>query len=120
MLPRDAELLAFEAGLRTTASARSMIGADRAAGGGAYAATVDVEAPGLESVDSRPSDVLNLMALVDAPIFAALGRLLVTAATRPTNKESMAARGLPADRVTAALIPLPSRDQPRAPATGRS
>ena len=37
-----------------------------------YAATVEVEGPlGTESVDARPSDVLNLAALVDAPIFAA-------------------------------------------------
>jgi bifunctional DNase/RNase len=28
---------------------------------------------GVESVDARPSDVLNLVVLVDAPIFAALG-----------------------------------------------
>jgi bifunctional DNase/RNase len=41
---------------------------------GPYAATVEVEGPlGLESVDARPSDVLNLVVLVDAPIFAALG-----------------------------------------------
>jgi uncharacterized protein len=38
----------------------------------AYAATVEVEGPlGRQSVDARPSDVLNLAVLVDAPIFAA-------------------------------------------------
>src|SRR5262245_48470467 len=39
---------------------------------GAYAATVEVEGPlGMASVDARPSDALNLAALVDATIFAA-------------------------------------------------
>jgi bifunctional DNase/RNase len=38
----------------------------------AYAATVAVEGPhGVQSVDARPSDALNLAALVQAPIFAA-------------------------------------------------
>lgn len=41
-------------------------------GGTAYGATVEVEGPsGIESVDARPSDALNLAALVQAPIFAA-------------------------------------------------
>jgi bifunctional DNase/RNase len=41
-------------------------------GGIAYAATVEVDgASGVELVDSRPSDALNLVALVPAPIFAA-------------------------------------------------
>ena len=36
----------------------------------AYAATVEVEGPpGVQSVDARPSDALNLTALVQAPIF---------------------------------------------------
>jgi bifunctional DNase/RNase len=40
----------------------------------AYAATVEVEGPpGMQSVDARPSDALNLASLVQAPIFAALG-----------------------------------------------
>jgi uncharacterized protein len=40
---------------------------------GAYAATVEVEGPrGVELVDARSSDALNLAALVPAPIFAAL------------------------------------------------
>jgi bifunctional DNase/RNase len=37
-----------------------------------YLATVEVEGPpGMQSVDARPSDALNLAALVQAPIFAA-------------------------------------------------
>src|SRR5215472_18618727 len=40
---------------------------------GAYAATVEVEGPqGVELVDARSSDALNLAALVPAPILAAL------------------------------------------------
>ena len=39
---------------------------------GTYLATVEVEgAPGMQSVDARPSDALNLAALVQAPILAA-------------------------------------------------
>jgi hypothetical protein len=41
-------------------------------GGAAYGATVEVaSASGVELVDARPSDALNLVALVPAPIFAA-------------------------------------------------
>jgi uncharacterized protein len=41
-------------------------------GGTAYGATVEVEGPsGVESVDARPSDALNLLALMPAPIFVA-------------------------------------------------
>jgi bifunctional DNase/RNase len=41
-------------------------------GGTAYGATVEVEgASGVERVDARPSDALNLVALVPAPIFVA-------------------------------------------------
>ena len=43
---------------------------------GAYAATVEVEGPhGVALVDARPSDALNLAALMDARIFAAPGVL---------------------------------------------
>jgi uncharacterized protein len=39
----------------------------------AYAATVEVKGPlGVQSVDARPSDALNLAALVQAPILVAL------------------------------------------------
>jgi uncharacterized protein len=42
----------------------------------AYAATVEVEGPpGMQSVDARPSDALNLASLVQAPIFALPGVL---------------------------------------------
>jgi bifunctional DNase/RNase len=41
-------------------------------GGTAYGATVEIEgASGAALVDCRPSDALNLVALVPAPIFAA-------------------------------------------------
>jgi bifunctional DNase/RNase len=41
-----------------------------------YVATVEVEGPpGVRLVDARPSDALNLAALVQAPIFAAPGVL---------------------------------------------
>ena len=37
-----------------------------------YSATVEVEGPlGVESGDARPSDALNLVALMQAPIFVA-------------------------------------------------
>jgi bifunctional DNase/RNase len=40
---------------------------------GAYAATVEVDGPqGVELVDARSSDALNLAALAAAPIFASL------------------------------------------------
>jgi len=43
-----------------------------ALGGTAYGSTVEVEsASGVELVDARPSDALNLIALVPAPVFVA-------------------------------------------------
>jgi bifunctional DNase/RNase len=49
----------------------------------AYAATVEVEGPlGVQSVDARPSDALNLAALVDAPIFTTAEVLQEAEATR--------------------------------------
>ena len=48
-----------------------------------YVATVEVEGPpGMQSVDARPSDALNLAALVQAPIFAAPGVLQEAEARR--------------------------------------
>lgn len=42
------------------------------AGGTAFGSTVEVEGPsGVELVDARPSDAMNLVALVPAPIFVA-------------------------------------------------
>jgi bifunctional DNase/RNase len=49
----------------------------------AYGATVVVEGPkGEQSIDARPSDALNLAALVDAPIYAAAEVLQEAEATR--------------------------------------
>jgi uncharacterized protein len=49
----------------------------------AYAATVEVEGPrGVQSVDARPSDALNLAVLMDARIFAAHEVLVEAEATR--------------------------------------
>jgi bifunctional DNase/RNase len=46
-----------------------------------YIATVEVEGPpGMQPVDARPSDALNLAALVQAPIFAAVEVLQETEA----------------------------------------
>jgi uncharacterized protein len=57
----------------------------------AYAATVEVEGPlGRQSVDARPSDVLNLAALVDAPIFAA-AEVLAEAEARRAGDSAEAA-----------------------------
>jgi bifunctional DNase/RNase len=67
----------FAAGLLRAAGGRvRQVRIDRlvpAFGGGlAYGATVEVESSsGTELVDARPSDALNLVALVPAPIFAA-------------------------------------------------
>ena len=48
-----------------------------------YIATVEVEGPpGVQPVDARPSDALNLAALVQAPIFAAPGVLREAEARR--------------------------------------
>jgi bifunctional DNase/RNase len=59
---------------------------------GAYDATVDVEGPdGMRSVDARPSDVLNLALLVDAPIFAA-PEVLVEAEARGAGDSAGVAR----------------------------
>jgi bifunctional DNase/RNase len=51
-------------------------------GGMAFGAVVEVEGPaGIEAVDARPSDALNLLALMPAPVFAA-PEVLAEAATR--------------------------------------
>jgi bifunctional DNase/RNase len=57
-----------------------------------YIATVEVEGPlGVESVDARPSDALNLVALVQAPIFVA-PEVLGEAEGRRTGDSPGAAR----------------------------
>ena len=58
----------------------------------AYAATVEVEGPpGVQAVDARSSDALNLAALVQAPIFVA-PEVLVEAEARRTGDSPDAAR----------------------------
>ena len=57
----------------------------------AYAATVEVEGPpGMQSVDARPSDALNLASLVQAPIFAAPGVLQEAEAIRAGDSPTAA------------------------------
>jgi uncharacterized protein len=59
---------------------------------GTYAATVELEGPfGMQAVDARPSDALNLAVLVDAPIFAAL-EVLQEAEARRAGDSAEAAR----------------------------
>lgn len=58
----------------------------------AYAATVEVEGPlGVQSVDARSSDALNLAALTQAPIFVA-PEVLVEAEARRAGDAPEAAR----------------------------
>jgi bifunctional DNase/RNase len=60
--------------------------------GGAYAATVEVEGPpGVQSVDARSSDALNLAALVQTPVFVA-PEVLVEAETRRAGDSPGAVR----------------------------
>jgi uncharacterized protein len=67
----------FAAGLlRATGGRVRQLRIDRliptASGGPAYGATVEVESPsGVQLVDARPGDALNLVALVPVPIFVA-------------------------------------------------
>ena len=57
-----------------------------------YIATAEVEGPlGVESVDARPSDALNLVALMQAPIFVA-PEVLQEAEGRRTGDSPEAAR----------------------------
>ena len=57
-----------------------------------YIATVEVEGPlGVESVDARPSDALNLVALMQAPIFVA-PEVLQEAEARRQGTSAEAAR----------------------------
>ena len=58
---------------------------------GTYIATVEVEGPhGLQRVDARPSDALNLAALVQAPIFVAPGVLQEAEARRAGDSPTAA------------------------------
>jgi bifunctional DNase/RNase len=57
-----------------------------------YVATVEVDGPpGVQPVDARPSDALNLAALVQAPIFVA-PEVLQEAETRRAGDSPEAAR----------------------------
>ena len=74
-----------------------------------YLATVEVEGPpGMQSVDARPSDALNLAALVQAPIFAAPAVLQEAEARRagdsPTAAPAAGAGRLPDDRRHGAAV----------------
>jgi len=58
----------------------------------AYIATVELEGPlGMQPIDARPSDALNLAALVQAPVFVAPG-VLQEAEARRAGDSSTAAR----------------------------
>ena len=66
-----------------------------------YIATVEVEGPpGVQLVDARPSDALNLAALVQAPIFAAPGVLQEAEARRAGDSPEAA-------RLRRALVACP-------------
>ena len=77
-------------------------------GGTAYGATVEVEsAAGVESVDARPSDALNLVALVPAPIFVAPDVLAEAEAARQGDSAEaiLLRRALEADQMTVRRAP---------------
>jgi uncharacterized protein len=77
-------------------------------GGTAYGATVEVEgATGVELVDARPSDALNLVALVPAPIFVARDVLAEAEAERQGDSAEAALlrRALEAEQMTVRQVP---------------
>ena len=72
-------------------------------GGTAYCAIVEVESPaGVELVDARPSDALNLVALVPAPIFVARDVLAQAEAERQGDSAGaiLLRRALEAEQMT--------------------
>jgi uncharacterized protein len=80
---------------------------------GAYGATVEVEGPpGTRSVDARPSDALNLVALVPAPIFVAPEVLQEAAARRAGDSPEAARlrRALEASPMTVGTVGMPGGD----------
>jgi hypothetical protein len=87
-------------------------------GGTAYGATVEVQsASGAELVDARPSDALNLVVLVPAPIFAAQ-EVLADAETRlegDSPEATLLRRALECEQMTVRQGPLSDRDRPRGP-----
>ena len=77
-------------------------------GGAAYCAAVEVESgAGVELVDARPSDALNLVALVPAPIFAAPEVLAEAEAERQGDsaKAILLRRALDAEQMTVGQAP---------------
>ena len=77
-------------------------------GGTAYCATVEVEsAAGVASVDARPSDALNLVALLPAPIFVARDVLAQAEAERQGDSAEaiLLRRALEADQMTVQRAP---------------
>jgi bifunctional DNase/RNase len=78
-----------------------------------YIGTVEVEGPpGVQAVDARPSDALNLAALVQAPIFAAPGVLQEAEARRAGDFPEAARlrRALAAPPVTVGTVGMPGGD----------
>jgi uncharacterized protein len=79
----------------------------------AYAATVEVEAPsGMQPVDARPSDALNLVALVQAPIFVTAEVLQEAEARRAGDSPEAARlrRALAAAPMTVGTVGMPGGD----------
>jgi uncharacterized protein len=80
---------------------------------GAYAATVEVQGPpGTRSVDARSSDALNLVALVQAPIFVAPEVLQDAEARRQADSPEAARlrRALAAAPMTVGTVGMPGGD----------
>jgi bifunctional DNase/RNase len=78
-----------------------------------YVATVEVDGPpGVQSVDARPSDALNLAALVQAPVFAAPGVLQEAEARRAGDSPEALRlrRALAAPPMTVATVGMPGGD----------
>ena len=79
----------------------------------AYVATVEVDGPpGVQLVDARPSDALNLVALVQAPIFATPGVLQEAKARREGDSPEAAwlRRALAACPMTIGTVGMPGGD----------
>jgi bifunctional DNase/RNase len=78
-----------------------------------YIATVEVDGPaGVQPVDARPSDALNLAALGQAPIFAAPEVLQEAEATRQGDSPEAARlrRALTAPPMTVGTVGMPGGD----------
>ena len=80
---------------------------------GTYIATVEVDGPaGMKPVDARPSDALNLAALVQAPIFVAPEVLQEAEASRAGDSPEAARlrRALTAPPMTVGTVGMPGGD----------